>query len=122
VAISKSGDPFAFPQYIVSSLETTLGQLKNERLLAGIDLDRFAIRSAHYLGEINAIHPFRDGNGRTQREFIRELGLLNGWTIDWSQISREAMIEASRRSLRLDSTGLEQILRKTLDNESNRRR
>jgi cell filamentation protein len=34
----------------------------------------FASRSAYYLGEINAIHPFSEGNGRMQREFIRELG------------------------------------------------
>lgn len=112
VNISKSGDPFAFHQHIVSSLDKMCGDLERESHLAGIDLARFVIRGAYYLGEINAIHPFREGNGRAQREFIRELGIRNGLTIDWSQVSQEEMIEASRRSLRIDNTGLEQALRK----------
>jgi cell filamentation protein len=122
VSISKSGDPFAFPQHIASSLDKTCGELKRESHLAGSDLGRFASRGAYYLGEINAIHPFRDGNGRTQREFIRELGLRNGWMIDWRRVSREEMIEASRRSLRIDNAGLEQVLQKALDNGPNRER
>jgi cell filamentation protein len=67
---------------------------------------------------MNAIHPFRDGNRRAQREFVRELGLGNGLTIEWNHyVSRGEMIEASRRSLRVDNTGLEQALRKALDKE-----
>jgi cell filamentation protein len=122
VDISKSGDPFAFHQHIVSSLEKMCGELKREWHLAGSDLEHFASRGAYYLGELNAIHPFREGNGRTQREFIRELGLQSGLMLDWSQVSREEMIEASRRSLRVDNAGLEQVLKKALDNEPNRQR
>jgi cell filamentation protein len=122
VNISKSGDPFAFHQHIVASLDKMCTELKREWHLAGSDRERFAIRDAFYLGEINAVHPFRDGSGRTQREFIRELAVGNGLTIDWGQVSREEMIEASRRSLRTDNAGLEQVLRKVLDNEPNRQR
>jgi cell filamentation protein len=114
VNISKSGDPFAFHQHIASSLDTLCGELERERHLSGCDVERFAGRGAYYLGEINAIHPFREGNGRAQREFIRELAVHNGLTIDWTQVLREEMIEASRRSLRIDNDGLEQILRKAL--------
>jgi cell filamentation protein len=85
----------------------------------GTDLKGLAVRGAYYLGEINAVHPFREGNGRTQREFIRELGLYNGWMIDWGRVSREEMMEASRRSLRIDNAGLEQLLSKALDYEPN---
>jgi cell filamentation protein len=96
VSISKSGDPFAFPQHIASSLNKTCEELKRE-------------------GHLNAIHPFREGNGRTQREFIRELALQSGLMIDWRQVKQEEMIEASRRSLRIDNAALEQVLRKALD-------
>jgi cell filamentation protein len=116
VNISKSGDPFAFHQHIGSCLDTLCGELKREGHLSGCNVERFATRAAYYFGEINAIHPFREGNGRTQREFIRELAVCSGLTIDWSRVSREEMIEASRRSLRIDNTGLEQVLRKVLDN------
>jgi cell filamentation protein len=114
VTISKSGDPFAFPQHIVSSLEKMHSELKRESHLADSDPERFSVRGAYYLGELNAIHPFRDGNGRTQREFIRELAHQSGLTIDWTPVSQEQMIEASRRSLRVDNVGLEQILRRAL--------
>jgi cell filamentation protein len=120
VSISKSGDPFAFPQHIVSSLDKTCGELQGEGHLVDNNLEHFASRGAHYLGEINAIHPFREGNGRTQREFVRELALQSGLMIDWRQVSQAEMIEASRRSLRTDNAGLEQILRKALDNGPNR--
>jgi cell filamentation protein len=122
VNISKSGDLFAFQQHIASSLDKLCGDLRRESHLVGGDLERFAERGAHYLGEINAIHPFRDGNGRTQREFIRELALHNGLLIDWRHISQDEMIAASRRSLRIDNAGLEQILKRALDHEPNRRR
>jgi cell filamentation protein len=121
VNISKSGDPFAFVEHIVSSLDKTFAELKRELHLVDWDSDRFALRGAYYLGEINAVHPFREGNGRAQREFIRELGLHSGLMIDWRQISREEMIEASRRSLRIDNAGLEQLLRKALDKSASTR-
>jgi cell filamentation protein len=120
VNISKSGDPFAFSQHIASSLNRVFADLKSERRLEGNDLNRFAKRAAWYLGEINAIHPFREGNGRAQREFIRQLALHNGWAIDWKRVSQDQMIEASRRSLRVDNAGIEEVLELVLDNDRNR--
>jgi hypothetical protein len=52
VSISKSGDPFAFPQHVVSSLDKTCGELKREWHLARGVLERFAGWGAYYLGEI----------------------------------------------------------------------
>lgn len=33
----------------------------------------FSMRAAYYIFELNMIHPFREGNGRSIREFIRQL-------------------------------------------------
>jgi cell filamentation protein len=63
-----------------------------------MDADAFACRAAYYLGELNAIHPFREGNGRTQREFIRQLAAEAGHRINWSRIGREQMVAASIES------------------------
>ncbi|HVY92489.1 MAG TPA: Fic family protein [Bryobacteraceae bacterium] len=111
VNISKSGDSFAFHEFVRPSLHKTFDDLRSEHHLRGAAPARFANRAAHYLGEINAIHPFREGNGRAQREFIRQLALRNGLIIDWKQISQDQMIEASRRSLRVDNIGFEEILK-----------
>jgi cell filamentation protein len=48
VNISKSGDPFAFQQHIVSSLDKLCGGLKRESHLGGGDLEHFARRGAYY--------------------------------------------------------------------------
>ena len=122
VNIGKSGGLFAFKELIVSALARTFRDLKKELHLNGADLLRFCSRAAYYLGEINAIHPFREGNGRTQREFIRELALKNGYLLNWSRVSREQMLEASKQSFRRDNLGLEQVLRCALENEQNHHR
>ena len=60
-----------------------------------IDTAAFSERAAYYLGEINALHPFREGNGRAQREFVNHLARANGYGIDWTSMSPEAMTQAS---------------------------
>jgi cell filamentation protein len=75
------------------------------------------------MGELNAVHPFRDGNGRTQREFIRQPALRSRYTLDWSRVAREQVYEASQRSFQQgDNSGLEQLVRSalSLDPESDR--
>jgi cell filamentation protein len=44
---------------------------------------------AHYLSEINAIHPFREGNGRVQRLFISQLAKQAGYTLDYSALGQD---------------------------------
>jgi cell filamentation protein len=47
---------------------------------------------------LNTIHPFREGNGRTQREFIRELAAEAGHRINWNRVTRAQMVDASIES------------------------
>ena len=89
--------------------------MQTESHLKGTGLGSFARRAGFYLGEINAIHPFREGNGRTQREFIRELGVEAGFLIDWSRTNREEMTAASRESFETgQSSGLAALIRACL--------
>ena len=117
VNISRSGQfPFAFSDQIPQSLSKLAGELKKERHLANLARPRFASRAAHYMGELNAIHPFRDGNGRTQRESIRELAGRSGFALDWSRVSREQLTEASKISFQHgDNSGLERVLQTALE-------
>ena len=48
---------------------------------------KFLQRTAYYFAELNYIHPFREGNGRATREFMRLLFLLNGYEVDWGAAS-----------------------------------
>jgi cell filamentation protein len=121
VNISTSGQfPFAFSHQIRQSMDRLSGELKAEGHLGNLRLPKFCNRAAHYMGEINAIHPFRDGNGRTQREFIRQLAARNSYALDWSRVSQDQMKSASQNSFqRGDNHGLEEVLARALDNEQN---
>lgn len=69
------------------------------------------LRLSHYLGEINVFHPFREGNGRSQRLFIEYLAKQAGFSVDFSQVSDKQMIEASAASFLCDYTKMDKIFR-----------
>jgi cell filamentation protein len=98
VNISKGGQLFGVAAFIEPALQDIVRKLCAENCLRKTDAESFARRAGFYLGEINAVHPFREGNGRAQREFIRELGIQAGFAIDWSRITQDRMIAASRES------------------------
>ena len=102
VNVSKGDNMFCAAAFVEPALHRILLKLPDDKYLKRTDLRSFARRAGFYLGEINAVHPFREGNGRAQREFIRELGCGAGFTIDWSRINRQQMMAASRESF---STG-----------------
>ena len=106
VNISKGGHLFGLADFLESSLQQVLLKLAAENHLVGLDIDAFAGRAAYFLGELNAAHPFREGNGRTQREFLRELGLKAGHYIDWRAVTAQEMIEASQLSHRSGDASL----------------
>ena len=116
VNIARSGQfYFAFANQIDPSVNKLLEQLRHENRLKGLNAKAFTLRAGHYLGELNAIHPFRDGNGRTQREFIRQLASENGHSLRWSRVSAEQMREASRMSFQHgDNTGMADMVRTAL--------
>lgn len=73
-------------------------KIKKLNYLKGLDPLTFSILSAELFAEVNMIHPFREGNGRAQREFFRILALLNGFTINWANVNEQEMIQASKQS------------------------
>jgi cell filamentation protein len=74
-----------------------------------------SVRLAYYLGELNMIHPFREGNGRTQRIYIEQLCLNNGrFEIDFTEVTKDEMIAASVKSANASNDLLEELLFKCL--------
>lgn len=99
VGISKGGSSFARPGMIETYANTSVFKdLKEDRYLQGMDKDKFVERLSHHFGEINALHPFRDGNGRSTRVFLEQLAKQAGYTLDFDQVDPEDWIDASRAS------------------------
>lgn len=82
--------------------------------MIGLDEETFLKRLAYYFSEINALHPFREGNGRSQREFIRSLALKNGYLLYFDRVSGEEMISASQKSFLCNYSEMEKIFSKCI--------
>jgi cell filamentation protein len=104
VDIQKEGEFwFCRHEFIPEALAELFDKLKAENNLRNRDHHEFGARAGYYLTELNAIHPFREGNGRAQREFIRELGLHARRSVDWTRATRDEMYSASIAGFRGDS-------------------
>lgn len=110
IDIVKGQSYFASHRYLASSAQTIFTRLWQEQHLRGLSRERFAERAGFYLGEINALHPFREGNGRTQRMFLLFLARAAGYDLRWNLVTQARMVQASEASLlRGDNQGLVQI-------------
>jgi cell filamentation protein, protein adenylyltransferase len=109
VAIAK-GSWFCLPQYIESSAAEIFRALHGEGLLRGLPRDVFTERLTYYLGEVNAVHPFREGNGRAQRAFFEQLTGDAGFTLDWQHLDADRNIAASAASMHGDPAPMRKML------------
>ncbi|WP_299507830.1 Fic family protein [uncultured Roseobacter sp.] len=67
VRTAKGGNWFCYPEYIDAEMNRIFRELSEENHLADTSgVQDFAERAAHYIADINAVHPFREGNGRCQ--------------------------------------------------------
>jgi cell filamentation protein len=100
VRTHKGGSTFCYPEYIAPQMKHLFAGLKQAKHLAGMGPDAFSARAAQFLATLNAIHPFREGNGRTQNVFIALLAAHAGYGLDFTRLDvaafRNAMIESFR--------------------------
>ncbi len=61
-------------------------ELRKDRMLRGKSRDQFIDRLSHHYDQWNYVHPFREGNGRTQREFWNRVAGDAGWQLDWRSV------------------------------------
>ncbi len=111
--IAKGTTRFVTYSQIKEKLQRLLGQLQQEKWLENVPFEAFVARSAYYMAELNYIHPFREGNGRAIREFMRLLFLHNGYVVQWDAVDVEALLNAMIDSV-YDTAHLEQILKQCL--------
>jgi cell filamentation protein len=69
--------------YVDTELARMFSLLASDNYLRGLPLDRFALRAAYFYGELDAIHPFREGNSRTLRAIFHGVAHNAGYLADW---------------------------------------
>ena len=73
-------------------------RLREAEFFDGLAAAEFAERTAHFLAELNAIHPFREGNGRSQLGFVALIAVRAGHSLVLERLDPATFLEAMIRS------------------------
>lgn len=95
IQIFKGLTEFTAPENIQSELDVLCADIRDKNYFRGLSKYAAADGLADAMCRLNQIHPFREGNGRTQRLFMEQMALNAGYNLDFSQVSENAMRNAS---------------------------
>jgi fido (protein-threonine AMPylation protein) len=95
-------------------------QLSKDNHLQGASREVFIEKGARLLADINHLHCFREGNGRTQKCFLEHLARYTGHSLDFSLVSEARMIEASMTAERHDYAPMRHIFDDLSDSAKSR--
>jgi cell filamentation protein len=96
INIGKEGSLFAHASYIANGLSAVFKDLAAQDNLTGLSREEFFDRLGHHVNELNAVHPFREGNGRTMRHHAVQLAGEAGHSLRINGIDKQAWMDASR--------------------------
>jgi cell filamentation protein len=73
-------------------------RLVRTAFLRGSSRVEFAAAAGRIIGDVNYVHPFREGNGRTQLFYLEQLAERAGHPIDLARLEPRSWLAASRTS------------------------
>jgi cell filamentation protein len=98
VEISKGAQRFQPRQFIQTGMADVHRRLVRAQFLEGLTRDDFSRQAAVILGDVNYVHPFREGNGRAQMQYLKLLAERAGHLLGLTRIDVARWIEASEVS------------------------
>lgn len=98
VRMAKATSTFCYPENIEAEMRRVFAWLKQERYLRQRSPSGFARGAAQFLAHLNAIHPFREGNGRSQLTFLILLAHAAGHPLDLDRLDPDAMLAGMIKS------------------------
>ena len=101
---------FCRAMYIENLASDIHNKLSADNFLRGIAKDDFISKLAYYMGEINALHPFREGNGRTQRLYFKQLCKKAGYDLEFHKTKKDELVKADIAAFNCDYSLLIRIL------------
>ncbi|HEY5331193.1 MAG TPA: Fic family protein [Acidobacteriaceae bacterium] len=106
VRIGKDGSAFCYPEHINREMRAAFAALARRRYREKADRKVFAAEAASFITTLNAIHPFREGNGRTQTTFLAILADRAGHPLDLNKLEPERFLSAMVASFKGDERPL----------------
>jgi cell filamentation protein, protein adenylyltransferase len=110
VRVAKQGNAFCYPEYIDREMRRLFSELAGREHFRDQSPDVFAAMAAHFLAELNAIHPFREGSGRTQLSFLTLLAEEAGHPLALDRLNPDATLQAMIKSFGGDERPLGAII------------
>jgi cell filamentation protein len=112
VRISKGDSAFCYPEYVPREMTKLFEGLHRDMHLRGLSARDFGRRAASFLANLNAIHPFRDGNGRSQIAFLALLATSAGHPLRLNRLVPPDFMAAMIQSFKGDDEPLiEELVR-----------
>lgn len=101
---------FCKPQFIDSMQKHIFSKLQADRYLVDKDFESFVNEVAYFFGELEALHPFLDGNGRALRVFFYLLALNAGFEVKWYEVDPDRLLEADICAIECEYQNLIDVL------------
>jgi cell filamentation protein len=120
VEINKGGHQFQFRRYIQTGMHDVHRRLVQSKFLKGLSPDEFARQAGVIICDVNYIHPFREGNGRAQAQYLKQLTAQAGHVVDLRRLDPALWIEASKSSHGADYELMVRVIRQALAGRSKR--
>jgi cell filamentation protein len=114
VEVAKGGQPFMFRQYIQNGMEDVHRRVRDAGYFKGSTQDEFASGAGRIIGDLNHVHPFREGNGRTQLFYLKQLTERAGHNIALERLDGQKWIEASIAANKGEYDSMSQAIRTAL--------
>ena len=111
IDLSKKGTMFCPAGEINRVAQAIFSRLKEEKFLVGLEKTEFVLQLTDFYQRTNELHPFREGNGRTQRVFLSQLCRHAGYHLDFSQLDTDLLMIATIQA----SQGMDMLLRQVLE-------
>jgi cell filamentation protein len=102
VEIAKGGHQFQFCRFMEAGMADIHRRLVQSDFLRGLSREDFANAAGRITGDVNYVHPFREGNGRTQLFYLEQLADQAGHPLDPTRLDPVLWIAASRAAHNAD--------------------
>jgi cell filamentation protein len=114
IDLSKGNTRFCTVARIQPEADKIFQRLAAENFFVGYSKDKLITKLAELYGDLNMIHPFREGNGRAQRLLFEHISFNCDYELDWGMTSKDEWTEANIRSVYCDFRPLENIFHRAL--------
>jgi len=101
---------FSLPGHLAADAHELFAWLAREDHLRGRTRAAFVDGLTELYADLNALHPFRDGNGRTQRAFLGQLGVEAGHPVHWAAMDPAENNAASKAAHEGDNDALRVLI------------